>query len=324
MFFSDPPDATMIVPDVIRKCVVFVGYRSADGGHHLAGTGFLVARPFVLGANPINGTVHNSFTYLLTAKHVLDSLAHRGVDEVLIRFNYRDGIARWVSSRIADWQYHPTEPSSVDVALFNISGFADAGQIDHGVYPIAGFATPELIREEEIGIGEETFIVGMFVHHHGNTKNIPIVRIGNIAAMPEEQVVSGIGAIDAYLVEARSIGGLSGSPVFVNLGLLRVKGGIVEVVQMHPSVADRRAVGRIYLLGLMHGHYDEQHVNMGIGIVVPASRILEVVNQEAILETERQARENHESGRLPVMDSLPDEEQSAPFTQSNFERGAAR
>ncbi len=300
----------MLVRDEIRKCVVFLGYRFSDGRTGLAGTGFLVARPFQEGAEVRRGRVSLSFTYLLTAKHVIDGIRKQGLDEILIRFNYRDGKARWVTTKVEYWQFHPTEPDTVDVALLNLSGFSGGADVphDHAVFPIAGFVSETLVQSEPIGIGDEIFIVGLFAAHHGNARNIPIVRIGNIAAMPEERVSTSLGAIDAYLIEARSMGGLSGSPVFVNLGTMRVINGA-----MHTSDG-----GIIYLLGLMHGHYDEKHqnINMGIGIVVPASKILEVINQEAILGIERESREYQKNQNLPAMDSLPDSVDN--FTEQDF------
>lgn len=76
--------------------------------------------------------------------------------------------------------------------------------------------------------------------------------------------------MDAYLVEMQSIGGLSGSPVFVHFPPLRkVKDGI-EFPEMHTL-----------LIGWVHGHFDvelrdqavdevypEGGVNAGIGVVV--------------------------------------------------------
>jgi hypothetical protein len=64
--------------------------------------------------------------------------------------------------------------------------------------------------------------MGLFKSHYGEQRNIPIIRIGNIAALPEEPVQTHYcGPTDAYLVEVRSIAGLSGSPVFKNAeGLL--------------------------------------------------------------------------------------------------------
>ena len=77
--------------------------------------------------------------------------------------------------------------------------------------------TEKVIKENEIEVGEEVFVTGLFSHHHGQSKNIPIVRVGNISAMPEEKIQTKEHLMDAYLIEARSIGGLSGSPVFVIL-----------------------------------------------------------------------------------------------------------
>ena len=197
------------------------------------------------------------------------------------------------------------------------SGF-EANELDHRVFPIAGFATKEKVELEKIGLGEETIIAGLFAPHHGNTKNIPIVRIGSIAAMPEEKVITRIGQIDAYLVEARSIGGLSGSPVFVNMGIMRDRGGVLEIEK---RVDGTRSLGTIYLLGLMHGHYDEEKVNMGIGIVVPATKILEVINQEAALREEKRLRERHALENMPAMDILPDDADEHLFNREHTPEG---
>jgi hypothetical protein len=145
----------------------------------------------------------------------------------------------------------------------------------------------KIISENEIGIGDEVFLTGLFRHHFGSRKNIPIVRVGNLAALTEKKVATrDYGLIDAYLIEARSIGGISGSPVFVNLGVTRSIGGTVKHSQRGPI---------FYLLGLVHGHYDINEneidsatldaedaltpakVNMGIAIVVPVKKILEVI-----------------------------------------------
>ncbi len=296
----------MIFPDAIRKCVVFIGYRLSDGSTRLAGTGFLVARPADTSVSPEIGSTYLSFAYLLTAKHIIDFVKEKALSEVLVRLNYRDGKARWISTRLEDWQYHPTEANSVDVALLRAQGLQTA-LIDHGVFPIAAFATPNRVISEQISIGEETVIVGLFAPHSGSAKNIPVLRIGNIAAMPEEKVSTTLGLIDAYLIEARSSGGLSGSPVFVNLGVMRDRLGVVEVEKFIGARKDTG--GTIYLLGLIHGHFDDknQNVNMGIGIVVPAAKILEVINQESILVAEKEISERHSSPSGPTMDVLDDD-----------------
>src|SRR5260370_40507944 len=76
--------------------------------------------------------------------------------------------------------------------------------------------TQDVLVATRIGLGEEVAIVGLFGSHYGKSRNIPIVRIGNIAAMLEEPVFTKeYGYIEAYLIEARSIGGFRGAAVAV-------------------------------------------------------------------------------------------------------------
>ena len=84
------------------------------------------------------------------------------------------------------------------------------------VIPFSLCATDETMQKHEVGAGRRVvFITGLFRHYHGNQRNISIVgEFGNIACLIEEKIqTKDFGEIDAYLVEARSIGGLSGSPV---------------------------------------------------------------------------------------------------------------
>ena len=132
------------------------------------------------------------------------------------------------------------------------------------------------------GLGDEVWAVGLFRSHFGRERNIPIVRMGNIVAMRGEPVFTEFGDIDAYLVETRSIGGLSGSPVFVSVR------------------TDRIGIRAIRLLGLVHGHFDVKNLNedvvtddeaetttgihTGIGIVVPVHKIVETIEHPDLTE----------------------------------------
>jgi len=71
-------------------------------------------------------------------------------------------------------------------------------------------------------------------------------RVGNLAMMKGEPVHTAVGDIDAHLVEASFIGGLSGSPVFLHVPEFNVRPGTFT---------------QFFLLGLMHGHFDIQHLN---------------------------------------------------------------
>lgn len=179
------------------------------------------------------------------------------------------------------WWYHPTD-EKIDVAVIP---WAPPKEVDFKYIPTEIFLSDEIISSRNIGSGDEVFMTGLFVHVAGSTRNLPLVRTGNIAMMPNEPIPTGMGIMDAYLIEARSIGGLSGSPAFVGKG------------------------GSYYLMGLMHGHWDILPtskedigdldsfgaVNMGIAIVVPAKKILEVINHPKL--TEKRQQQDERKGR---------------------------
>ena len=267
----------MLVPDEVRKCVVFVGIQMAAGGPRLFGSAFFVGReqPNSTKADPV---------YAVTAKHVIDAVRRTGVDTVRLRVNLKNGSVGWIATQLKDWFSHPTD-HSIDVAIIRM-GIPE--QVDHLVLPFSLCISEDKMREHEVALGDEVFITGLFRHHHGAHRNIPIVRVGNLACMTEERVsVRDFGEIDAYLIEARSTGGLSGSPVFLNLGFVRLIGKQIK----------HAAAGPVFLLmGLVHGHYDHQpsrdvsedadgfgsdvsveRVNTGIAIVVPFHSIESVI-----------------------------------------------
>lgn len=289
----------MQVPDEVRKCVVFACYRNREGITQLAGTVFFV----VVGASEIN----YSFGYAVTAKHVIVGIQQNSVDnKVLLRVNMKQGMSQFCETDASNWVFHPEDPC-VDVAVMPL--WLPRDQIDYLPLPIEMAATDHVIKDQEIGIGDEVFLTGLFVNHVGQQRNLPIVRTGNIALMPEEPVqTKELGPIDAFLVEARSIGGLSGSPVFVYIGASRIVGGSVKL----------GAASRFYWLGLMHGHFDtevserdalsedifnKEKVNMGIAIVIPVSKILEVINQEAFVKGRQQFIQEKQKDMLPTADA---------------------
>jgi len=292
----------MQVPDEIRKSVGFICFRESGDSDSLklAGTAFFV----VVNDQEVNC----SFGYIVTAKHVIVGIQRSSADgKVFIRVNKTDGSFGMVQSRISDWNFHPEDPS-VDVAV--LAALLPQDTFDYRPIPIEMAVTKNIIQNEAIGVGDEVFLTGLFVNHFGQKKNLPIVRTGNIALMPEEPVnVKELGPIDAVLVEARSIGGLSGSPVFVYTGAMRIIGN-----------SNRMGGGnRFYWLGLMHGHWDmevseddtmvedsftKDRVNMGIAIVIPVAKILELINQEAFVKSREEEIQRRRELTLPTPDAI--------------------
>lgn len=268
----------MKIPDQVTKAVAFIAYvDQRDQSIKPVGSVFFV------GPDPTPETQFTPRVFAVTARHVIEGLKSRGCEECVVRLNPTDPGHEIVSITVPldSWQFHPHDPS-VDVAVLE-QGLPPS--FDHRVLPLGFGATSDQMTANDVGLGDEVFISGLFIHHYGARRNIPIVRTGNLAALDEEPVSTKRGPIQAYLVEARSIGGLSGSPVFLNLGHTRVIGGDLKM-----------GLGgtNFLLLGLIHGHYEADSeeallvqdakeetirasINAGIAIVVPFSRIKEVV-----------------------------------------------
>jgi hypothetical protein len=277
----------VFVPDSIRKCVCFLAYDTGKS-RKLVGTGFFVSIP----ADDPN-KIH---TYLVTAKHIAKGIENRiGDKSVYIRLNTPDGKYDWIAVDEGIWTYH--DDGFVDVAVLYMPG-SMLKEFEHLVFPLNEMATPEIFKKERIGLGSEVATIGLFSNQSGRRRNIPIVRVGSIAAVPEEKIRTKMWSynveIEAFLVEARSIGGLSGSPVFV----------ILEQMQLSKDGAGYGHVQRLYLLGLVHGHWDAEFsqsevaastksereaFNMGIAMIIPAHQINNVVEKhfQILMEANR-------------------------------------
>lgn len=297
------PEELMQVPEEVRKCVAYVGYNANDGPR-LGGTAFLVSVP-------MKEVPDKKWIHIVTARHVIEKMGQRCTDnQVWLRFNLKkeEEGAAIVEVPMDSWYFHESD-ESVDVAV--LDWVPPTELIDCRSIPQDMFATDKAIGKE-FGIGDEVFITGLFGHHHGRRRNIPIIRIGNIAAMPEEKIAASCHwpEQEAYLIEARSLGGISGSPVFVH-------------TLPYPSRRENKIVFgyMMYLLGLIHGHWDTRSpegdllgddfdrvssVNMGIALVVPASKILEVIMRS---DREKQRKERIKkllTEKGPTPDTLED------------------
>jgi hypothetical protein len=239
-----------------------------------------------------------SHLYVATTRH---SVLEMHAQPHQIRVNNIYGSANVVEiSGESDWTFHPTESGAVDIAVMPI----DAGELDVKPVPRAMFLTDDVMHERYIGPGDEITITGLFTRTPGKTKNVPIVRRGTLAMIPEETVRATMGdgtyaPIDAYLIEVRSTGGISGSPAFV-------RAPVGFDVLVHDRSGERRvakahAQADYYFLGVIHGHWDttvrelnsydgaigntkeEESINTGIAIVIPAKRVLEVLDDPKLV-----------------------------------------
>jgi len=288
---SDSGEMTDVrVPNEIRKSVVFLGRRVNDGDKEvlkLGGTGFFVSVP---------GSKDHAHIYLVTARHNVLTLQ---TGDYEVRLNDTTGGSRCVPiAKSTHWWFHPTEHTDVAVMPFDCTDDVDMAPI-----PTSMFLTDEIVFEHYVGQGDDVYFAGLFTKLSGQSRNTPIVRRGTVAMMPEDPVprvnlVDRTVDLEAYLIEARSVGGISGSPVFLRspIGLdynIHSRTGKRRIERAHIS-------GGYHLLGLIHGHWEispekkdlialpppqrgEPSINLGIAIVIPAKKILDTLNHPELL-----------------------------------------
>ena len=279
----------MRLGDDARRSVVFFGTRNPghDGAPVLfRGTGFII------GHKEENIT----FIYLVTAAHVAKALSVSG--EFVTRVNMKEGSAYEELCRDVRWYFH--EDSSVDVA---IAEYMPPEGHDCVYFSSANFLTKERRESKKIGAGDLIQIVGLFRLLAGTKRNLPIVHTGHLALVPEEgeripqkNQDGDVLEVEGYLVEAQTLQGLSGSPVFVRrtLAVLPAPG---TDTGLQP-----KGYGAVFLLGLYSGAWDGEpgeilsadrtsrgtlRVPVGMGIAVPAPKITEVINCAALREARR-------------------------------------
>jgi hypothetical protein len=122
--------------------------------------------------------------------------------------------------------------------------------------PLSMFITADSMKEADIGPGDEVFMLGRFIKHDGKLTNTPSVRFGNLSmtAAPIEHPT--LGTQESFAVEMRSLGGYSGSPVFVYPSPWNMNSGNVQL-----------GGSRLFLLGVDWGHIVD-HLEVREKIVV--------------------------------------------------------
>lgn len=299
----------MRVPDSILKTALFIGVLTGEGPRFV-GTGFIVTveygrgHVFELKSATESMTVRAPFAFLVTAKHIVESLDG---SDLYVRANAADGSGAKTVNLGCDvrWWYHPTDAESVDAAV-TLFPPEVLFSFDYAPIPVSFFALEATIEERGLGIGDDVFVSGLFTKVMADTENIPIIRTGTVAMMPKGKIPFKGGKMNrAYLVETHSIGGLSGSPVFIRETVaadagVRFRPGfrLNAVDSPTPKIegmesVELKGVGRFHLFGSMIGHWEvpegyvpdhTEAANMGISPVVPAQNIYEILTQPELLE----------------------------------------
>ncbi|HXA29277.1 MAG TPA: serine protease [Candidatus Angelobacter sp.] len=247
----------------VLKCSAFITTKTASGSTPVA-TAFLV--------RPTPDETSN--VYVVTARHCVE-----GSDEIYLRLNRMNREEGCDDLPISGhWRLHAAD----DIAVRRVT-LGD--EYDHAPLDVYDFEA--LPSSYPVGVGDSVYMVSLFLQRPGVNRVLPIARFGNISALRDERVNVELSNgrtvdLDAYLIEARSWGGHSGSPVFVYLQEGRE--------EQHPTYLP--GFGR--LLGVVSGHYLSLEVarlrgnttpldvdiNSGIAIVTPSEYVLDLIRAE--------------------------------------------
>jgi len=213
----------------------FFLYRSVEDaqlGKDCGGTGFLVSVP-----TPWPDRVH---VYGVTNWHVaVDAGAS------VIRLNTKDGNAETFDLGPEAWQFIP---NFHDIAVVPLE-IKQHHNVKHLQYQ---FMRPkEYVLEQEVGPGDDVFMIGRFIDYDGVQTNHPSMRFGHIsmADAPIRQPNGYAGG--SFIVDMHSRSGFSGSPVFMyrTLGSHFLEGEKGSILT--------GAGHMMYLLGIHWGQFPE-------------------------------------------------------------------
>jgi hypothetical protein len=285
----------------------FVGFLRLKDDLQVKATAFLVGVPLTRDAVA---------PYVVTAAHVVQK-ARSESRELTLRVNKVGG--GWDDIAIPSEAWAEREGSDVAAAEVDLRN----GVHDVRTVPLEILADDGMVAQYDIGEGDEVFMPGLFTSVPGETRDQPIVRFGHIALGLQDairiNIPSGSVDVDAYLIETRSWGGESGSPVFVSF--------------MGPQGYAQEREGAARILGILHGHYEIERkvkfrrseadavapLNAGIAVVIPAQKIIDLLTEEERFVKNRadQIRKIDEARPAPVPDMVDDE--AAPDEFQEFE-----
>lgn len=293
------------IPDNFLHCVIYMypSEEAAKKGVAAGGTGFLISLPSLKHQG-------GRYTYAVTNSHVIAE-----AKSPVIRLNALDTTAVTLPLQTRNWLHHP---DGDDVAVALLPAFSPS-EVQFAIVPVEQFLTKETVARWDIGPGDETFMVGRFVAHDGRQRNTPSARFGNISMMPWDPVPHPRGIKqESFLVETRSLGGYSGSPVFVHIP------PATHRPNLNPTIGPMQGP---WLLGIDWGHLptfetvresDEKTVvpqkwkvpsNSGQMAVVPAWRLRDLLYSQRLVD-ERAKMDEYvdqliaagEAGEIPTGD----------------------
>lgn len=262
------------------KSTALVTYEVTQGNE--VGTGFFVFR-----------TVHDNqgHVFLVTNKHVLPPTGYSKSIKIRVTTGPAEkSIVRFVEIPIIgqDGRYlsntrlHPNP--GFDIAAVNITDSINKELIRGSWLPIELLVTQQMLKDENITVGDDIFLLG-FPDAIFDARNIfPILRTGVIATVPSEgysfndrlRGLYGLpDRLDGFLIDANVFPGSSGSVVILKPQPVTIG------PQGETEVSGRKKIP--YILGIISGSIPisdtalGSNQRMGLGIVYSAEAIRSVI-----------------------------------------------
>jgi hypothetical protein len=147
--------------------------------------------------------------YAITCYHVAVK-----VGASIIRINTGDGGSRFIEFEPHEWQFIP---GGDDICAVDITDRI-RDQDEYSVIHPSWVTWKDFIIEEEVDVGEDGFMLGLFADHPGKKQNLIAARFGNLSllAQRDEPIEQPNGhKRPSHIFDMRSRPGFSGSPVFI-------------------------------------------------------------------------------------------------------------
>jgi len=271
----------------------------ANSGNKAGGSGFLVAMPMygkehwlLHGSCPRLDQYH---LYAATCRHLIQPREERKQPSPVVRMNTLDGRVKVIPAKVDEWKCSVTN----DVAVLPLDYDPTYRQLHLNVDL---FLTQEVMRQHDVGVGDDVVMVGRLVHHDGTQTNQPSVRFGRISMMPANvyHPSSDSRLEESFIIEVFSVSGYSGSPVFVrpfpgpklsmwpSISSPNTNNAITQSGFCTPPQGTQQTTrGGPWLLGVEWGYinnHDQKYNNTGVCGVVPAWRLRELLDCDELKE----------------------------------------
>lgn len=170
------------------------------------GSGFFVGMS-PEGFDPLQKFIRH--VYAITCKHTAADGAS------VIRLNTTDGESRFIDIEPHEWQFIE---DGDDIAAYDVTDRISKTKDEFSCVPLTLFVTKEFITQDQVDVGEDGFMLGLFADQAGKRRNMVAARFGNVSllAHDDEPLKQPNGNYrPSHLFDMRSRAGFSGSPVFV-------------------------------------------------------------------------------------------------------------